>query len=143
VPASIGHMPTIAQVEEQILTCEGFRVRLTPLSPQTKRLPPFDFLVMAPQRWRVSDWKIVRLGAYVTFLREVTVLRGDGTPLRGNLQLGNLRDTYYEAKYGSLEPEQPPLAVPEPTNLEDAPSRRRARVPADRGERTPPSPKPE
>jgi hypothetical protein len=133
-------MPTIAQVEEQILTCEGFRVRLTPLSAATKRLPPFDFLVMAPQRWRVSDWKTVRLGAYVTLLRDVVVLRSDGTPLRTNMQLGNLRDTYYEAKYGSLEPVQPPLSAPEPASLEEAASRRRARSPADRAESTPPLP---
>ncbi|MBV9102481.1 MAG: hypothetical protein JO060_02765 [Candidatus Eremiobacteraeota bacterium] len=101
-------MPTVAQVEEQIYACEGFRVRLVPLSERAKRLPSYDFLVMAPQRWRISDWKNVRMAAYVTLLREATVLRGDDTPVRRDLQLGNLRDSYYAEKYGSLEAEPPP-----------------------------------
>jgi hypothetical protein len=107
-------MPTIAQVEEQILTCEGFRVRLAPLTAKTKNLPPYDFLVMAPQRWRIYDWKAARLVAYLTLLREATVLRGDGTPARRDLQLGNVRDSYYEEKYGSVTPSPPALAPAEP-----------------------------
>ncbi|MGP6157491.1 MAG: hypothetical protein ACLPYS_08295 [Vulcanimicrobiaceae bacterium] len=99
-------MPTLAQVEEQIYACEGFRVRLTPLKAGTKTIPAYDFLVMAPQRWRLSDWKMARLRAYVPFVREIVVLRGDDTPAKTDLQLGNLRDTYYQAKYGSLAPEK-------------------------------------
>ncbi|MBC5800589.1 MAG: hypothetical protein GIX03_04965 [Candidatus Eremiobacteraeota bacterium] len=94
-------MPTIAQVEEQILVVEGFRVQLTPLAPKTKTLPSYDFTVMAPQRWRVSDWKTVRLVRYVTLLRGAVVLRGDGTAVKGDLQLGNIRDSYYEKQYGA------------------------------------------
>jgi hypothetical protein len=97
-------VPTLAQVEEQIYACEGFRVRLVLLSERTKRLPSYDFLVMAPQRWRISDWKNARMSEYVTLLREAVVLRGDGTPARRDLQLGNVRDSYYLEKYGSLEP---------------------------------------
>jgi hypothetical protein len=98
-------MPTVAQVEEQIYACEGFRVRFTPLKPGTKVIPSYDFLVMAPQRWRLSDWKTVRLRGYVSLMREVVVLRGDDKPEKTDLHLGNLRDTYYRAKYGSLTPE--------------------------------------
>ena len=97
-------MPTLDQIEEQIYACEGFRVRLLPLGEKTKRFPSYDFLVMAPQRWRISDWKAVRMSAYLTLLRDATVLRGDGTPVRRDLQLGNLRDSYYAEKYGSLDP---------------------------------------
>jgi len=103
-------MPTIAQVEEQIYVCEGFRVRFTPLKASTKTLPSYDFVVMAPQRWRLSDWKNARLRAYVPLIRDITVLRGGGAPAKTDVQLGNLRDTYFAAKYGSLAPDAPPIA---------------------------------
>ena len=67
-------------------------------------LPPYDYPVMAPQRWKVSDWKLARLGAYRTLARGITIYRGDGKPISRDLQLGNLRDGYYEDAYGSLEP---------------------------------------
>ncbi len=97
-------MPTLAQVEEQILVCEGFRVTLTPLRPKTKMLPSYDFRVMAPQRWRISDWKTARLGAYLTLVRAVAVFAGDGAEIKRDLQLGHVRDTYYAATYGSTAP---------------------------------------
>ena len=37
-------------------------------------------------------------------LRVRAVLRGDGSALKTDMQLGNLRDTYYEATYGSAKP---------------------------------------
>jgi hypothetical protein len=95
-------MPTIPQIEEQIFVVEGFRVKLTPLLAKTKSLPGYDFTVMAPQRWRVSDWKTARLGAYLTLVKAALVMRGDGTPVKGDLQLGNVRDSYYEATYGAI-----------------------------------------
>jgi hypothetical protein len=107
-------MPTPAQLEEQIYACEGFRVRLTPLKPNEKKLPSYDFLVMAPQKWRISDWKIVRLRAFIPFVREVVVLRGDEKPAKTDIQLGALRDSYYQAKYRSLAAtEVEPTAVAE------------------------------
>lgn len=99
-------MPTLVQLEEQIYACEGFRVQLKPLKASEKKFPSYDFLVMAPQKWRISDWKTVRLRAFVTSIREITVLRGDGKQAKSNIQLGSLRDTYYQAKYGSLAPEE-------------------------------------
>jgi hypothetical protein len=132
-------MPTIAQVEEQIYTCEGFRVRMSPLNVTTKTIPAYDFLVMAPQRWRLSDWKMVRLSSYVPFVREIVVLRGDEKPAKSDLQLGSLRDSYYQAKYGSLTPEAAELPTvaefhPRPDSGETetppkapAPPRRRTR----------------
>src|ERR1700722_14070054 len=116
-------MPTIAQVEEQILACEGFRVRITPLVAKTKSFPSYDFIAMAPQRWRVSDWKNVRLVAYLTLLRDATVLDGKGAPLKRDAQLGNVRDSYYAEKYGSLgagvAPPAPAPTVRGPRNSKD------------------------
>jgi len=59
---------------------------------------------MAPQRWKISDWKNARLAAYRLLVKGATIYRGDGEPIPRDLQLGNLRDTYYEDAYGSLEP---------------------------------------
>jgi hypothetical protein len=98
-------VPTIAQVEEQILVVEGFRVRLTPLLAKTKSFPSYEYMVMAPQRWRISDWKAARLGAYLTMIRSIVILRGDGKPAKVDLQLGNLRDGYYANQYGTTAPQ--------------------------------------
>lgn len=95
-------MPAISAVEKEIFEREGFRVRLTPLSDKTKSIPSYDFTAMAPQRWKISDWKTERLQIYVTLIRDVTIFRGDGEPVRRDMQLGNLRDTYYQAEYGTL-----------------------------------------
>lgn len=67
-------------------------------------LPPYDYPAMTPQRWKVSDWKNARLDAYRLLAKGITVYRGDGEPINRDVQLGNLRDTYYESAYGSLEP---------------------------------------
>jgi hypothetical protein len=96
-----------AQVENAILEREGFRVELELFDGKRPTLPPYDYPVMAPQRWKVSDWKNARLAAYRLLVKGVTIYRGDGEPIPRDLQLGNLRDTYYEDAYGSLEP---PLA---------------------------------
>jgi hypothetical protein len=110
-------MPTLPQLEEQIFTCEGFRVRLTPLIAKTKSFPSYDYLVMAPQRWRVSDWKNVRLAPYVTLVRDAVVLDGTDAPLKRDAQLGHVRDSYYAAKYGSLAAEIPEPPAP-PADLD-------------------------
>jgi hypothetical protein len=58
---------------------------------------------MAPQRWKVSDWKNAPLEYCRLLVKSATVYRGDGMPINRNLQLGNLRDTYYEDAYGLLK----------------------------------------
>jgi hypothetical protein len=95
-------MATIAAVEKRIQQCEGFRVRLTPLHVKTKSIPDYGHTVMAPQRWKISEWKNERLADYISLIREVTIFRGNGDVVRGDLQLGNLRDSYYQAEYGVL-----------------------------------------
>jgi hypothetical protein len=100
-------MASKAQVENAILQREGFRVEFELFDGKRPALPSYDFPVMAPQRWKVSDWKNARLGQYRLAVKAVTIFRGDGTPISRDLQLGNLRDTYYEDAFGSLEPPLP------------------------------------
>lgn len=99
-------MATKKQLEEAIFQIEGFRVELEALDGARGVLQAYDWRVMAPQRWHISDWKNARLKHYRTAIRSATVLRGDGSPVTRDMQLGNLRDTYYEAEYGSLKPEE-------------------------------------
>lgn len=97
-------MATKAQVEKAILEREGFRVELELFDGKRPTLPPYEYPVMAPQRWKVSDWKNARLDAYRLLVRGIKIYRGDGTPIPRDMPLGNLRDTYYENAYGSLKP---------------------------------------
>ena len=96
-------MATKAQIERAIVEREGFRVELEFFAEKRLALPPYDYPVMAPQHWKVSDWKNARLAEYRLLVKSATVYRGDGTPIARDLQLGNLRDSYYEATYGSLK----------------------------------------
>jgi hypothetical protein len=117
-------MPTIAAVEKQIHDREGFRVKLIPLDPKVKSLPAYEFTAMAPQRWRISEWKNERLAAYRTLVRSAVVYRGDGEELRSDIQLGRLRDTYFEAQYPSAK--EQPTAVRGPNVIDiKAPKRKR------------------
>jgi hypothetical protein len=95
-------MATFAAVEKQIQEREGFRVKLTPLNGSVKSLPAYEFTVMAPQRWKLSEWKNERLSQYVALVRAVTVYRGNGAIVKLDVQLGNLRDSYYQAEYAVL-----------------------------------------
>jgi len=97
-------MASKAQVEKAILEREGFRVEFELFDKKRAALPAYEYAAMAPQRWKVSDWKNARLDAYRLLAKGVTIYRGGGTPITRDLQLGNLRDSYYEAEHGSLEP---------------------------------------
>jgi hypothetical protein len=95
-------MATKKQVEDAIFGREGFRVELEPFDGKKSALPAYEWSVMAPQRWRISDWKNARLEPYRTLVKGIKVFRGDGNPVTRDMQLGNLRDTYYEAEYGPV-----------------------------------------
>jgi hypothetical protein len=97
---------TKAQIEKAIFEREGFRVELQLFDGKRPSLPSCDYPVMAPQRWKVSDWKNVRLEAYRLLVKGATIYRGGSEPITRDMQLGNLRDTYYEDAYGSFEPPQ-------------------------------------
>ena len=99
---------TITELQEQIFQREGFRVSFERLGASKDELPPYDFPVMAPQGWAVSDWRRLRLGRYVLLFRGVTVYRGDGEPIARDMKLGHLRDSYYKAEHGTLSPDEPP-----------------------------------
>lgn len=95
-------MATKKQVEDAIFQREGFQVEFEPFEGKKATLPPYDWSVMAPQRWHISDWKNARLEPYRMLIKGVKIFRGDGTPVARDMQLGNLRDTYYEAEYGPI-----------------------------------------
>lgn len=108
-------MPTITELQEQIFQREGFRVSFERLDASKEALPDYGFGVMAPNTWRVSDWKLVRLAAFIPYFKGVTVFRADGSPLRTDVKLGHLRDTYYAAEYGNLDPASSLIALPRRT----------------------------
>jgi hypothetical protein len=72
--------PSITEVQEQIFQREGFRVSFERFGAADAPLPPYDYPVMAPTGWKVSDWQRVRLAPYVLLFRGVTVFRGDDSP---------------------------------------------------------------
>lgn len=95
-------MATRKQVEDAIFAREGFRVELEPFEGKKSPLPAYEFTAMAPQRWRISEWKNERLQPYRLLIKAVVVYRGDGTRAARDIQLGNLRDTYFEAECGPV-----------------------------------------
>jgi hypothetical protein len=117
-------MATKAQVQRAILEREGFRVEFELLAGKRDTLPPYEYVVMAPQRWKVSDWKNVRLEPYRLLVKAATVYRGDGAPIDRDLQLGNLRDTYYVDAYG---PRKQLLVCEEQAGKVTRPSEKRKR----------------
>jgi hypothetical protein len=117
-------MATMRAVEQQIYAREGFRVSLVALDPKTKAFPAYEYSVMASNKWRISDWKTIRMAPYVTLLRAVSIYRGNGQPVRTDMRLGNLRDTYFEAEYGEATPA---AAMENVVAITSAPSRREPR----------------
>src|SRR5579884_3938276 len=96
-------MASKKQVEDAIFEREGFKVELELFEGKKSALPAYEWSVMAPQRWKVSDWKNARLEPYRLLVKSATIYRGDGKPIPRDMQLGNLRDTYYEAEYGPIK----------------------------------------
>jgi hypothetical protein len=96
-------MATISSLQDQIFEREGFKVTFERLSNAKLTIPDYKYPVMAPSTWKVSDWKTVRLAAYVMLFKSVTVYRGDGSVLRTDVRLSHLRDSYYVAVYGDTD----------------------------------------
>lgn len=91
-------MATIKQVEEAIFAREGFRVTIEPLNAKSKvNLPAYDPPYMAYNKWKLTDWKQHRLAPYIPFLKSVTVLKPDGKKTTSDMQIGNLRNAYFQA----------------------------------------------
>jgi hypothetical protein len=95
---------SITELQNQIAAVEGFRVSFSRLGAAKLPIEPYAFDVMSPSKWRISDWKRVRLAAYIAIFKSVDVYRGDDTVVKSDIRLVTLRDSYYEAKYGTLEP---------------------------------------
>jgi hypothetical protein len=116
---------TITELQEQIFAREGFRVSFERLGASDDPLQPYEYPVMAPNGWKVSDWQRVRLAAYVLAFRGVTVYRGDQKPIGRDLTLGHLRDSYYQAEYGTLAPPDEPSVPAEAPASSSRPRGRR------------------
>jgi hypothetical protein len=100
---------TVTELQKQIASVEGFRISFERFGSADTPIEPYPYDVMAPSKWRISDWKRVRLASYIGIFKAVQVYRGDDTPIKGDIKLVTLRDSYYEARYGTLEPEERPL----------------------------------
>lgn len=96
-------MATVSTLQDQIFKLEGFKVTFERLDGSKAPIPDYDYPVMAPNTWKISDWKTVRLAAYVMLFKSVTIYRGDGSALRTDVKLGHLRDSYYIAVYGDTD----------------------------------------
>ncbi len=99
---------SITELQQQIFDREGFRIVFERLGAASGELAPYDYPVMAPQSWKVSDWKRLRLARYLLAFRAATVYGGDDEPIKRDLKLGHVRDTYYQATYGTLSADAPP-----------------------------------
>lgn len=97
---------TVTELQNQIASVEGFRISFERLGVGDTPIAAYPYDVMAPSKWRISDWKRVRLASYIGIFKGVQVYRGDETPVKGDIKLVTLRDSYYEARYGTLEPEE-------------------------------------
>ena len=115
---------SVTELQQQIFDREGFRVVFERLGAAETEIVPYDYPVMAPQAWKVSDWKRMRLGKYLLTFRGVTVYDGRGEPIKRDVKLGHVRDTYYAETYGTLSPDDPPDNV---VPLDDHRNRRKKR----------------
>jgi hypothetical protein len=118
---------SITELQEQIFQREGFRVSFERLGAGKDELRPYEFPVMAPQGWNVSDWKRIRLAPYVLVFRSVTVYRGDDEPIARDMKLGHLRDTYYKAAYGTLSADTGSDVPDNVVSIDSAPSKSRTK----------------
>jgi hypothetical protein len=100
---------TVTELQKQIASVEGFRISFERLGSGDVPIEPYPYDVMSPSKWRISDWKRVRLASYIGVFKGVQVYRGDETLVTSDIKLVTLRDSYYEARYGTLEPEERPL----------------------------------
>ncbi len=100
---------TVTELQNQIASVEGFRISFERFGAADTSIDAYPYDVMAPSKWRISDWKRVRLASYIGTFKSVTVFQGDDTPVKSDIKLVTLRDSYYQARYGTLEPEERPI----------------------------------
>jgi hypothetical protein len=100
---------TVTELQNQIASVEGFRISFERFGASETPIEPYPYDVMAPSKWRISDWKRVRLASYIGTFKAVLVFQGDDTPVKSDIRLVTLRDSYYQARYGTLDPEERPI----------------------------------
>ena len=100
---------TVTELQNQIASVEGFRISFERFGAADTPIEPYPYDVMAPSKWRVSDWKRVRLASYIGTFKTVVAFQGDDSPVKSDIRLVTLRDSYYQARYGTLDPEERPI----------------------------------
>jgi hypothetical protein len=100
---------TVTELQNQIASVEGFRISFERFGAADTPIEPYPYDVMAPSKWRISDWKRVRLAPYIGTFKTVVVSQGDDSPVKSDIRLVTLRDSYYQARYGTLDPEERPI----------------------------------
>jgi hypothetical protein len=100
---------TVTELQNQIASVEGFRISFERFGAADTPIEPYPYDVMAPSKWRISDWKRVRLASYIGTFKTVVVFQGDDSPVKSDIRLVTLRDSYYQARYGTLDPEERPI----------------------------------
>jgi hypothetical protein len=100
---------TVTELQNQIASVEGFRISFERFGAADTPIEPYPYDVMAPSKWRISDWKRVRLASYIGTFKAVVVFQGDDSPVKSDIKLVTLRDSYYQARYGTLDPEERPI----------------------------------
>jgi hypothetical protein len=100
---------TVTELQNQIASVEGFRISFERFGAADTPIEPYPCDVMAPSKWRISDWKRVRLASYIGTFKTVVVFQGDDSPVKSDIRLVTLRDSYYQARYGTLDPEERPI----------------------------------
>lgn len=100
---------TVTELQNQIASVEGFRISFERFGAADTPIEPYPYDVMAPSKWRISDWKRVRLASYIGTFKTVVVSQGDDSPVKSDIRLVTLRDSYYQARYGTLDPEERPI----------------------------------
>ena len=97
VMEAIYFMAKVKNVEKKIWDVEGFDVVLKyngkDLRGDKAGLPQFENNRASKSAWTVSEWKIKRFQKQYPGY-EVEILDGDGNEVRGNMTLGNVRDSY-------------------------------------------------
>ena len=91
-------MARVRNVEKRIFDIEGFEVRIRNINgralSRNGELPMYTFYErMAPNKWRVQEWKDNRFNRDYPGHR-VDVLDGTGRAARGQTTLGTVRDSY-------------------------------------------------
>ena len=100
---------TVTELQNQIASVEGFRISFERFGAADTLIEPYPYDVMAPSKWRISDWKRVRLAAYIGTFKAVVVFQGDDTAVKSDMSFRYLRGIRTIRRLRTLDPEERPI----------------------------------